>query len=655
MTRRIKNGLTYTENLSTNSNICSKLEKNLFEGINQIRQNPREFQIIYYKNNFNKIKCNFNNSTELDVIHFLSKISKQEITFPPLQKLPELGKLSHEILTYINNLYIKTNLIDYRFFTPKNLTLRNRCLSYGHIKGKYFEGIIINPINYMQVINYIMSDVKGRKIIFDPKVKYIGISCDFLKNGEICTVIDIVQDFESNKNIISMMNHYNIKKKQIKNNYKSRNGKSADNIILKKINKRYTNIIPQNNFSLTFTSHFNKKKYHNKHKYIEPIASFKSISKIPIKISKSIDNEREKKLSINNVNFSSIFNLGREKNGINKNSENIDSKSNNISKINLSHTPGRSSRNGSRGRRMSQQEKIRILKQINESNRNTRSRNKNKISSKTSIQNINSNKNGTISLISSDNSNLNDNSLLRNIKLENEVNELKLEIRNLKQQISSSFNNDQQNSNILSYISSVNNQDKSKGNITKSSIGDNENTYKILLDKMDKGNERAIFTKKNKSSDYYKKTKISRKCALNMKKQNILNKNNKVIKIGKANCDKKSIGVYKHKSPIDRKMLSSNTRNGNNKMNNIWCINGEEHLLNPYINKSFKTEITLDKIIRVPKKIINNKGSFNYNSISIKNTSPLLKFNENKNTKFSIKRISQNYNIKKDYNMEFNM
>ena len=646
MSKKIKNVLSYDGNLLINNDICSKLEQDLFKGINQIRQNPREFQIIYYKNNFKKIKDNFNNSTELAVIHLLSRISKQNIKFPLLQKLPELAKLSHEILTYINNLYIKTNSINYEFFTPKNLNLGNRCLSYGHIKGKYFEGIIINSINYMQVINYIMRDVKGRKIIFDSRVKYIGISCGFLKKGEICTVIDIIQDFIPNEidiNITTTMNNSN-RRKQIKNKYKERNGKSVDDIILKRNKKQYTNIMPENNFSLTFTSNFNKKKNINKDKFIEPIASFKSNSKIHTKVSKSVDTEIKNKFSINNINTASIFCLaGREKNNTSKNSEKIDSKPNSISRADLSHISRNNSRNGNRDRRLSQQEKISILKQINESNRNNRSKNHQKIYSKTPLKNINSNTK-TISLISSDNSNLNENSnnnsFLRNKELENELNELKIEVRHLKQQISSPYNIDQQNSNAISYISSINNQDKSKDNITKSSIGDNGNTYKILLDKMENGNERTITPQKNKSSDYYKKNKICR-----IKKQNITNNNNKIIKIGNANCNIQNIGVYKHKSPIDRKMLS-NRRNRNQKMINMKRIYGEAPVLNTSINESFNTGITIDKIIRVPKKIINTIGSFNYNPIAMKNYSSTTKFNENKNTKFSIKKIGQNDNIK---------
>ena len=655
MEKRIKNGLFYDENLPINNNICSKLEYNIFEGINQIRKNPREFQIIYCKNNFNKIKDNFNNSIELTVIHFLSKISKQDINFPPLQKLQELKILSHEILTYIN----KTSSIDYNFFTPKNLSLRNRCLPYGHIKGKYFEGIIINSINYMQVITYIMRDEKGRKIIFDSKVKYIGISCDFLKNGEICTVVDIIQDFEPNKidiykNIMPKINKNN-KNKQLKNNYKNKIEKSADNINIKKINKKYTNIMPQNNFSLTFTSHFNKKKNSNKNKYIEyiePITSLKSSSKINTEISESSDNEMKRKFSINNINKPSIFCLaGRDKNNVNKNSENINPNSNSISKINLSEVSGRNSRRGSSGHRLSQQEKIKILKQINESIRNTKNRNHKNFYSKTPLQTINNDIVKTLSLTSSKNNNLNDRScnysLFRNnIKLENEFNELKLKFQHLKKPIFSSINIDLQYSNALPFISSFNNQEKTKNNITKSSIDVSRNTHKILLDRVEKRKEKTNSLKKNKSFDYYKKSKIYRKCIFNMKKQNITNTNNKIIKIGNKDCVKKSIGIYKHKSPIDRNILSSNLRKGRNRMKNIGSINGEIPAFNASANESFNAEITLDKIIRVPKKIINNNGNFNNSLISMKNYSATTRFNENKNIKFSIRKIRQNNNVK---------
>ena len=125
-----------------------------------------------------------------------------------------------------------------------------RAKQYGIVRGKYYEAIVLDSKNLLEIISYIMKDIKGRNILFDEKIKYIGIACGFFENinnqnNKICTIIDMVQDFKMyapqlNNNIINNNYYYKSNKRvknktpdifiKIKTNFKDKNDDESSSI-----------------------------------------------------------------------------------------------------------------------------------------------------------------------------------------------------------------------------------------------------------------------------------------------------------------------------------------------------------------------------------------------------------------------------------------
>ena len=553
------------KSLNSLNNPCKKLEIYLFNFINKIRQNPKELENQYFQNNISKITSN-KTTPEFIIFNFLKKISKNKKQLLPLKTTPELSKLPREILDYIIKLHKKEDRINYKYFVPKNLTLRNRALSIGSIKGKYYEIIIINSINNIQIINYIINDNKARNILFNDKIKYIAISCDFLKLGKICSVIDIIQDFEkdifkinsikstSNRktkknNIITQKinSSYNKEdKRQIKQSKKNINdiSISVDDIFYKQ--NKFQNIIPQTNLSLTLSKNNNNK-------------SFKSIK---------------------------IYKTSNQKTKINK--------SNNELKTELNHTVNiaPTTRNSKNKQRLSLSEKIKLLKRINEfKTRNLRKltplNHENKAITDDNIERNNI----SYELTESDKNN----TLLKNFQLEKEIKELKLELKYLKQQISSSQKNFQ-NPNMFSYIQGINQEKIKNPNMiaTQNTIINNTKTCRDL-------------SIKTGSSNNSKKNIIYHKCLI---KKKIFHKSKDLkTKINKKTENKNKV-LYKYSSPTSRRICK--LPNLVHFPNSIKIL-GSNNINNIILNQ----KNPLNKIIKVPKKSINNgiyvKGNFIFN------------------------------------------
>ena len=80
---------------------------------------------------------------------------------------------------------------------------------YGQRKGKIFESVIINSNSASEIVNKLIKDEKAIKILLNPDMKYICITCGYIPEWKnICIIIDIIEDF-----IV-----YNSSKKNNKNN-----------------------------------------------------------------------------------------------------------------------------------------------------------------------------------------------------------------------------------------------------------------------------------------------------------------------------------------------------------------------------------------------------------------------------------------------------
>ena len=184
---------------------CIQLEKEIFNFINLIRREPSQIISI-----FQKIQKNYNSNTELEkklIFNFINNLTKKKISLPPLKENSELNKVSNDLLNYLINIKKLQGIINYNELDEEFTNIRLRATPYGRIRGKYYEAIILDTIDLFQIIVYIMKDIKGRNVLFNDKIKYIGIACGHFENpnfnntnnnfyNDIYTIIDFVQDFE---------------------------------------------------------------------------------------------------------------------------------------------------------------------------------------------------------------------------------------------------------------------------------------------------------------------------------------------------------------------------------------------------------------------------------------------------------------------------
>ena len=173
---------------SKNIKFLPQLEKDICILINYIRTNPLDFSNNLIKNNKNK------NLTEeqIDIIKFLEeKYNKEQLL--PFHEIPEISEAAKNLLYNIsqNNLIYGNKKIK-----STSLNLRTRLSNYGLRTGRIYENVIFHIKKPEDIINYILKDENGRNMLLSNKMKFIGIGCCILPiNNQICSVIDIVQDF----------------------------------------------------------------------------------------------------------------------------------------------------------------------------------------------------------------------------------------------------------------------------------------------------------------------------------------------------------------------------------------------------------------------------------------------------------------------------
>ena len=362
-------------NYTSKKSQCIKLEKDIFNYINLVRQNPCKI-IDFFQNMPIDPDNNNNNYETQQIFNFILNLTKNNISLPPLIENQELNKISYDLLNYLINIKKFGGKIKYNNLDQEYINLRLRAAPYGRIRGKYYEAIVLDSKDLLEIISYIMKDIKGRNVLFNEKIKYIGIACGFFENinndnniyyknnnsNKICTIIDMVQDFELNDISINNDTNYNInnqyknktpellmrlkpvfndkdKDKYIyinddedsnsmerkpkstdrlkrsnrltKHSYNENNNKSFDT---KKIIVNKTPLLTHNkNFTTTYSNFYNRES--NTNKYKGPIASFKtSIKNQKLSSLKKIKNNSNKNTYKNNSDFySSQYNFNKKK------------------------------------------------------------------------------------------------------------------------------------------------------------------------------------------------------------------------------------------------------------------------------------------------------------------------------------------------------
>ena len=739
---------------SANNSTCSQLEHDIYDFINLIRQNP--IKLMKYLKNAEIIN-NIDENELNELINFIQNLSMNDKSFPPLIKSEEISKLSNDLLNYIINIKKTEGEIKYNLLNNPNINLRKRANPYLIIRGKYYEGIVLENNSLLQIICYILKDIKGQNVLFNHNIKYIGIACGFIGKNEniytnkrtnkICTIIDLVQDFEvinldnnNNDSYLKKIKYENKtssiytklnpslfnngrKTKNIRNKYIQQKSNSYDKIIKRKTRqKKYNNnFIKENTYDkilLDITNRTPLLQNKDEFKYDYNITEKSKTPNIlsldsKIKSQKLFFNIKTPNyIDLNKIyNNNSFYYSKYEKNKQERNKteekpkKELDNTSEDNSKSSVSFSKQRSKK------KLKPEEKLELLKQINKESREKSKKKKSAIkiidddsksASFTNKKNNNVSNDASFSeLVSFDDekkSKININKLKNELKNEvkNEVKELiktelenKININNeLKIPLLKLFlnQNSNENSNELNSINNnnINSNRETKGienyNYTNRSINSidiflppNKNITAIDTDSIPgliNINSKEITANRYTANNNYNNNKkgnvIIKKFVrldgiMNKKRGNKTpdntgerynNKNINFNKMNSPNIRKKNF-VY-HKIPFGNSNIYCNKITKKNKAFNLKANNLEEKKINltnlnqknkninilnsprpinKYSNFTFQKNIdnninnnmpklkkeNLNKIIKIPKKIINNLNYIDNNNIIINN------------------------------------
>ena len=176
----------------------SSLESKILSQINYFRVNPKSY-LNYYKNYFEE------NYIE-NIINNKNNPNKKLNPFKTKKEIALAGKdyLKYLIENNISKTYFDINKGNKAYFNLQQILSK-----YGQRKGKIFESVIINSNSASEIVNKLIKDEKAIKILLNPDMKYICITCGYIPEWKnICIIIDIIEDF-----IV-----YNSSKKNNKNN-----------------------------------------------------------------------------------------------------------------------------------------------------------------------------------------------------------------------------------------------------------------------------------------------------------------------------------------------------------------------------------------------------------------------------------------------------
>ena len=170
----------------------ASLESKILSQINYLRINPKGY-FNYYQNVFD----------EKLIENIMNNINKQNKTLMPFNTKKEISLAGKDYLNYLikNNIpksYFEINKGNKAYFNLQQILSK-----YGQRKGKIFESVIINSISASEIVNKLIKDEKAIKMLLNPDIKYICITCGFIPQWKSeCVIIDIIEDFEvyNNKN-----------------------------------------------------------------------------------------------------------------------------------------------------------------------------------------------------------------------------------------------------------------------------------------------------------------------------------------------------------------------------------------------------------------------------------------------------------------------
>ena len=237
--------------------------------INYAREHPDEF-VEKLKELQGTIEDSKDNCLFIENVPFiytnLSGSLNDAIKF--LENQNELPKLIYNKTITQACDYLLDELVSHDGLDDENandFSLENRLSKFGHPFGENYELIDYGMFDpEFIVINFILGDGDKNKfernIIFNPKVKYVGIASGILSSEKICTIINFCEEFFDLNEKIPL----NIEKKYSKltpsfntktiNNYSGKTGKST-NV------ERYTsNTKKEGNTEEQFTEEINTKK-----------------------------------------------------------------------------------------------------------------------------------------------------------------------------------------------------------------------------------------------------------------------------------------------------------------------------------------------------------------------------------------------------------
>ena len=252
--------------------------KEVLNEINYAREKPEEYiqklediknslpsnnEKFLYIDNIPYIYQNLFASLE-NAIHFL----KTQKKLSKLTNLPQLSSSCEEL---------KKDLISNKDYKNNNMKFKERINKHGNTFGDNYEIIGYNLLDpEFIVLNLILSDGDstnfGRKIIFNPNIKYIGIDVHFSDGNYVDNIHIIIfsEDFcEKTKNNEILINKYKNKNPNYISKtiyYKARNTyiDKEDEIILE---NKINNIIKSSNkYKVKNKSSKHKNKYKNKNR-----------------------------------------------------------------------------------------------------------------------------------------------------------------------------------------------------------------------------------------------------------------------------------------------------------------------------------------------------------------------------------------------------
>ena len=280
----------------------TKLENDIYSLINYLRKNPLEFCNNLIQKN--KYKSSLD---QKEIINFLQDIHSKKV-LKPFFEIRELSLAAKSLLNKIILNYKKNHSLNLKELEPTKKNIRARLSKYGERTGKIFETVLFELDNPEEIVNHILKEEKGRNMLLNHEMKFIGISCDLIDSNLMCTVIDIVQDFSpyklnNNKNISNINNNINNNIYMMYNNNNDNNNNNFNKSNYSKLKQNYfynQNNYPNNNTEyISFIQNINNKK--DKDDLTLKILPRKKESDIPMNIRMDINLNDNYNLTNNNI------------------------------------------------------------------------------------------------------------------------------------------------------------------------------------------------------------------------------------------------------------------------------------------------------------------------------------------------------------------